>query len=68
MSNRYPDGMTPDDWDYVEGTGKYAEDYDEEAERRYAEGPDPDDINDQRREKEYADADMVIDPEAMEGN
>jgi hypothetical protein len=52
VSMNYPDGMTPDDWDRVEGTGKYAEDYDEEEEKRYAEGPDPDAINDRRREQQ----------------
>jgi hypothetical protein len=55
VSMNYPDGMTPDDWDRVEGTGKYAEDYDEEAAERYAEGPDPDDERDRRREQEMED-------------
>ena len=52
MSMNYPDGMTSDHYDYVEGAGKYAEDYDEEAAERYAEGPDPDDERDRRRERD----------------
>ena len=53
--DNYPDGMTSDDWARIEGTGKYAEDYDEEAAARDAEGPAPDAINDKRREQEEED-------------
>jgi hypothetical protein len=53
--SRYPDGMSSDDWARIEGTGKYAEDYDAEAAARDAEGPDPDDERDRRRERDSLD-------------
>ena len=49
MSN-FPDGMSTDDWNYINGKGKYAEDYDSNY---VDEGPDPDDANDARREQEW---------------
>ena len=49
-----------------DGEGECHECAAEEA--RWNEGEDPDDINDRRREEAYRDADMMIDPEAMEGN